>query len=639
MKKNVVNAWNTVVGGTTDPKKIKSTVEAYFAGLQEFLFPPDLSNAKDLADLASLRPVVEKRLTAVEPLTTDIIADINERNEILQSKEYQTLIDRERKQWTQGAVEQVALGARACVDQGIPREAVVGDGHMGRTLAGDDALVYVPSRKRFAFAPSTFVKRLRHGARTGEKVVIELLIEHTGCGRRGQMIANWGVSNRISKLFSIVLANIDGLRSEFAESGDRIEFGFERLRKIAGSEELAMTKDGGIWIGILVKIAQRQAYRNLGEGAVIISPIEVYDKFSGDVWLGCDSLTALTHEKVIAEGGFTAAAVKMLVSQGILVSLKDQLTKLDSALARNSQHLEKLLGVKKGAHTFTDLQKKWLRVKTDFVTVTEVFWKLYAQKDKYPAVSEMVEQMLSAVTHNIEGDIEKVAPGTKGTYEALIERRIIHQLFRAISYAWVLDTFTVGHPPGKHLENHLSTGDSAVLGVKRNLPLGQGDMHPPIASEFFTGRAVLLHSVPGHDGQPIVVFLKLDTDRPDSAPMTTEETQRAIDDFKEFLKLWPYFLVGDMVPVFVIRGKKYGGVSRLGLSVIKAYGDIIDLWSYGLPALVPANNSKGEVVQVSARAILSAALEAGSDLKSFRARVEAIADTVSDTSYQSHFSS
>ena len=150
-----------------------------------------------------------------------------------------------------------------------------------------------------------------------------------------------------------------------------------------------------------------------------------------------------------------------------------------------------------------------------------------------------------------------------------------------------------------------------------------------------------MHSEPGEKGEPVVEVMKHDTNQSDLKPLTTEETQRAMDDYAELLKLWPYIVVGDIVPVIAIRDKNHGGISRLALSIILSFGDIVDLEARKgrLPELVPASNSAGEVVQIPASLILEAGVEAGSDLKKFRKQVREIADNFSDPVTQKRFSS
>lgn len=615
-----IQSLETAISGSDNVAIIEKALDSYFSGLTEFLFPKALKNDPKLAEYAQMKAVFTSRINKVTPLATDIIAEINKRTLELNSKDYRSLVETERAQWKQGEARDLAFGARACVDQGIPREAVVGDGPMGRSLAGDDLFHFVAAKNHFAFNPSTFKKRLIHFGRMGEKVVVELLIEHTGCGRRGQMIANWASKNEYAYLFKEVLTHVDALKSEFSYDAEK----FALLKKAVAMQNLTMAKDGGMWIGVLVKMAQRQAFAHIGTDVTVICPIQLYDKFNGNILVGLDQLLVLTHPTVLAEGGFTPVAIQKLLSEKLIFSLKDEITKLD---------LANVLPVKKGAYTFADLQKNWFEVKKAFVSVTEALWQQYNYK-KDAKFTHVVENFLELSLKNLGQSISKRIDTSVS--EDLIRRRLTHQLFRALAYAWVLDTFEKGHPPGKHIENHLATGDSATLGVKQNLPLGQGDMNPPQASEFFTGRAVLMHSTPGHHGEPLLVFLKLDTDRADDAPMSTEETQRAIDDFTEFMKLWPYFLTGDIIPVVFIRSKKHGGVSRLGLSVVKAFGDIVDMYSAGLPDLVFAANSKSEVVKVSALSVLKAGISAGENLKTFRAHVEVLADTISDPDIQKY---
>ncbi len=134
----------------------------------------------------------------------------------------------------------------------------------------------------------------------------------------------------------------------------------------------------------------------------------------------------------------------------------------------------------------------------------------------------------------------------------------------------------------------------------------------------------------------------MDTDRPGNKPMSTEETNVAFDDLHEFLKLWPYFLVGDMIPILMVRGKHTGGVSRLGFSIIRSLGDmtvLLEQEQSPLPHFVPANNSHGEVVLVPARKVVEMGIQAGSDLKKFRSLLPTLADDHSDPAIQQGFAS
>jgi hypothetical protein len=633
---------DTLISGSQDKEIVERAVDSFQKGFLQFIYPQEIARTH-LKDLLKIREIVIRRIESVSPLITDILITINKRAAIIDSPEYRELITIEAQQWRSTEEPHLEHGVRACVDAGIPREAVAGsEGHMGRSLAGDDELDFVVAKGRFSLSASTFTKRLRHNARKGVRTMLEIFVEHTGCGRRGQMIANLGTEHahehedNVSRLYSLVLDknNIQALVPEFSESPVKVTRALDQIQ--AAWEKGGMTKDGGTWAGMMVKVAQRQAYRNIGQGMTAVVPIELYDKMNGNVLVGLDTISAFTHTEVLHEGGYTASALETLVQEGLVFSLKHEVEKIHALLSAE-------ISVHQGENTFEDLQADWLNVKTKFVSVTETLWRLSYDKNSEAgeALRVMVQKFLALSTANIGADLEKVdaEKGSNGAGSELMMRRLAHQLFRALAYAWVLDTFNRGNPPGKHMEDHLATGESAVLGVKEHLPLGQGDMQPPTVSEMITGYSVLMHSTPGEEGRPVVVVMKHDTYQADENALTTEETQRAMDDFAELLKLWPYVMVGDIVPVIAVRDKNHGGVSRLGLSVILAFGDIVDLAARKgrLADLVPASNSLGKVVQIPASLVLQAGVEAGADLKLFRKTVQQIANQYSDEVTQFHF--
>ncbi len=615
---------DTMIAGSTDEAIIGHATREVVNSLMEFIAPAYLDRDPAFSKLSQLRKLIQKRLQKMENLIADIILSINRRAEVVRSSEYKELIKMEGEQWKMESKEELIFGERVCVDAGVTREAVAGsEGHMGRSLAGDDELVFVPAKGHFVLAPSAFRKRLIHAARTGTKTMLEIFIEHTGCGRRGQMIANLTSHNAVSHLFSLVFDNIEALLPEFEGDAYRVTRAIQTIKEVWQTRR--MVADGGVWAGILIKIAQRQAYRHIGYDFRPIIAIELYDKMNGNLYAGIDTVEALTHPVVLSEGGFTQKALDVLVRENIVFSMSDAVQRGDVSWLDG-------ISKKKGRYTFADLQSNWLSVKKEFVGVTGLLWEQYMKRSG--GIQEWADSFLEKCLQGVGRDFEKNSESTR----ELMRRRMLQQMFRTFAYAWVLDTLERGNPPGKHMEDHLATGESAVLGVKEHLPLGQGDMLPPKATEFFTGRAVLLHSVPGHEGEPIVVFMKHDTNQPDNKPLTGEETQRAMDDFRELLSLWPYIVLGDMIPVVMVRGKAHGGIGRLALSVMNAFGDILDLHANkALPELVPANTSTGEVVLVPAAKVLSVGIESGEKLTEFRRRVEAIADMYADSTTQVRF--
>lgn len=618
---------DTLISGETDRVRIERAVRSFVAGFGEFISPPDLGKSARFAKIAELSQVIKERITRVESLIVDIIVSINERAQVLASQEYKELISQEAQQWRKGDTAELEHGIRVCVDAGVPREAVAGsEGHMGRTLAGDDDLDYVPERNGFSLAPSALLKRLIHSARMNRRVMLEIFVEHTGCGRRGQMIANLEKDNQMARLYKLVFENLVALEVEFPDKESVVHESLKKIQQHWDSGQ--MVKDGGTWSGILVKIAQKQAYRDASPDLTPVVQIQIYDKKDGNEFVGIDSLQALTHPKVIEEGGYTPAALQELVKEEVIFSLRHKVESMNDLLQRE-------LRVQKGENTFADLQKNWLMVKTKFVTTTEDLWRMYDSPDsRYDGIRSMADNFLKLSLSAVDNDLKNVDAGSAKDHvtSGLMKRRLIHQLFRSLAYSWILDTFEKGNPPGTHMEDHLATGESAVLGVKEHLPLGQGDLQPPTVDELITGYSVLMHSKPGEKGEPVVLVMKHDTHQLGSEPLTTEESQRALDDFAELLKLWPYLMVGNIVPVVAIRDKKHGGIGRLALSVPLSFKDILTQAAREgrLPNLIPASNSRGEVVRITADSILGAGVTAGKDLKAFRKAVTKLADDATD---------
>lgn len=596
----------TTIHGTLDKNKIGDAVKHYIAGHLSFINPDILnkSNKKYFLELSELNAVFKRRIESVIPQLTDILWSINNRAGVIKSREYLELSAREQESWSKSETVDFEVGIRACVDAGLTREAVAGTGaHLGRSLAGDDDLIFVSELNEFRLMESVMKKKLIHAGRGGRKEFLEILIEHTGCGRRAQMIANLDANSGVTHNFDLVFKHIACLIKNDSNA--------KLVDKIWPEK---MSGDGGAWAGMWIKIAQKQAYQAIQETSLIM-PIMLYDKMNGNVWVGLDNEEVLFDPMVIENGGLTQETLSALVKEGKIWSLKNEINEWDKTLSK--------LTVKKGKYTFADLQNNWLEVKKSFIQVSTEMWQ-YSEEfkssiDRYLKLSKMEDA----------GDC--------------IKRRYIHQLFRMFAYVWVLDTFERGNAPGKHMEDHLASGESAVLGVKEHLPLGQGGLQVPTATEFFTGRSVLLHSTPGKEGKPIVVLMKHDTSEVDENPLSGEETQRAMDDFTELLKLWPYIVVGDMVPVVVVRNKQYMGISRLALSIVLAFGDIVHMAanervrlgdrdiSYGsLAEIVPASNSKGEVMLVPASEILRVGIEAHDNLFEFRKLVTVVADNYSD---------
>lgn len=610
----------TIIDGSVDPDVIAQAIQTYIEGLQTMAFPPELADTLGISgELGNLQASFTNRTEQIAALTKEIILQINTRALQLNNPVYKNLQIKDKSLWSKASDDTVLFGVLVCVDKGISGEAMGIDiSNVGRVLAGDIEFAYIPSKKSFYPMASALVKRLIHYGRQGKRTLVEPLIEHTACGRRGQILANEEAHGEIPTL-GYIFANLHALRAEFSPS-PTIDDAFQKITGIWKSWPRqgvsVVTPDKGLYAGVIQKIAQRQALRQLKKDITIISPIEVYEKETGNLYVGLDTLQVLTDDRVQSAGGFTKAVLKTLSDDKTIFALSFY---ADSVFT----DIESRIELRRGSCTYQDLQRHWLESLAQLVSVTEALWRLY--EAKAPTVCDMVASYFKAFN------------GTSVQEANAVDRRLIHHLFHVVAYAFLLDTLGKGHEPGiKHIEHYLATGDHEI-GSKPLIALGQGDLDRPSASEMFTGYSVLLHSSPGHDGTPIPVVIKMDTDRPGNKPMSTEETNIAFDDIREFLKLWPYFLVGDMIPILMVRGKHTGGVSRLGLSIIRSLGDMCTLLEQSdtlLPQFVPANNSQGAVVLVPSRSVIEVGITAGNDLKKFRNLLPILADTHSDKAIQ-----
>ena len=608
---------NTTISGKSDPKIIKTAVDSFLSGVVDLIFPPEISNS-GLSQMSGLKPQFLSRSKKASVEIADILQEINQRAEIIRSREYAGLAEAEFRSWSPDG-KSLSVGVAACVDRGIASEAVSApDASMGRTLAGDIPFSHIGSKNSFVLDASALKKRLIHAGRSGGGIVLEILIEHTDCGRRSQMLTNEASGSEVPDL-GYVFDRAESLFNQFTGPKSEIEKGIGSIKKLWGSYDkkngAVMASDGGLWAGVVAKIAQRQALENLPL-VKIVAPIEIFDKSNANLIVGVDSLSALTHPIVLREGGFTVKALDALADKGVIFSLKNEMKNLE----------EGLLDGGPSSVDYADLQSDWLNIQSKISGLAQKLWIKYrSEKTAKKPLTDMVNRFLTVV-------LKQSSP--------LIKARMTHQLFRCLSYTFLLGTFEKGHPSGHHLEDHLATGDHST-GAKRHLALGQGDLSRPHASEIFTGYTVLLHSTPGHDGTPIPLFIKVDTERTSDQPMTTEETDIATSDMREALKLWPYMAVGDLIPVVIVRGKiTGGGVDRLPYSIVANLGSIVEM-SEGrnkvLPDLVPALNSQGKVVQAPASAVIEAGLEAGDDLKNFRNKIMLVADRFSDPAVQRNF--
>lgn len=624
----------TVIESSIKPIVIGKAVKSYIDCIERLAYP-DRRGHGALAWMDQLKSVFQKRLKESIPLITDIISEVNDRASDLKSEGYDLLLKKDSSLWSDPAEKAKApvFGALACVDKGIPVEAVMGiQGEMGRTLAGEISVVHIESKRSFVAVESALTKRLIHLSRQagGNTDLIEPMLVHTSCGRMGQLLSNESGGENLPSL-SYVFKHINSLAKSF--QGDEA-LNLEKILQIQKMWDVldrgnstVRTPDGGLYASIIMKIAERQGLSRSLEGQFKnkFLPIEIYDKSNGDLIVGADNLDILTNSNVLNAQGFTKEVINDLTKSGQLFSIGAHRDQIEGLLKNNSP-------IAQGSHTYSELQTDWLTVQGSLVSTTETLWKLYDNKNE--EINKIVEKYIKATgIVKLIGDREKNKPRV---------RRLIHHLFHTIAYSYVLDTFNRGNVPGTHVEDHLAIGDHEV-GAKSHMALGQGDLDRPNVKEILTGYSVLLHSKPGKEKLPVIVMIKLDTDRTGEQAISTEETNTAIEDFREFLKLWPYFLVGDIIPVLAIREKDKGGISRLAQSVILAFGDIDDQYeresNKALPRFVPASTTSGEMVLVPADEVLKAGLKAGGDLGEFRKLVKTCADSYNNPEVQGAFRS
>lgn len=617
---------DTIIDGSTDRTTIRQAIDSYLDGLSSLAFPPQLQEALNMdIPINTLKDIFLSRSAQVATETEQIIYYINERAQLFHSKEYIQLVKKDRDLWLPDNQAEPLFGALACVDKGVSAEALLGPNvaSLGRVLAGDIEFSYIASKYAFCPNASALIKRFIHYGRQGNAVLIEPLVEHTSCGRRGQILANEGIQSRIPTM-NFIFEHIEALASACIGDTQSITKRLSAIRtfwlQLPRQGPSVVTKDAGLYVGVIQKIAQRQALQQLKEDITVIAPIDVYEKETGNLYMGLDRIENLTDPLVFSNGGYTHEILTTLADTGRIFSLAHEAGSLFA-------HLHKKGASKPGRFTYHDLQKQWLPVMQEHHAVTALLWHLYDGHD--PIVSSVIQRYFRAWND------------TSPTSSA-VDRRITHHIFHAVSYAYVLNTLAINHEPGiHHIEQYLATGDHEI-GTKPRIALGQGDLDRPDATEIYTGYSVLLHSSPGKLGTPIPVTIKLDTDRNGQEPLSTEETNVAIDDLKEFFRLWPYFLVGDIIPILMVRGKVIGGVSRLGLSVLRCFGDMATLYEQSktvLPRFVPATNSRNEVVLVPAKNVLMEGIAAGKNLTAFRKRVVTLADQYADAAIQNSFAS
>lgn len=639
MKKPSNGRLETIIGSTPEKNIIAPAVTAYLQQLEAVVYPIHLPGELPSLpgiDVHQLRPIFEERVAMVTDITSDIISEINQRSAEINGPAFQQLVLVDRAMWqTTKATKTVLFGILGCVDKGIPQEAVVGvDGNFGRTLAGDIDIYYLPPFHEFRTPESALVKRLIHLGRQGKQIVLEVLLEHTVCGRRGQILKNEGGTKDIPRIQKVI-DHIDALANEFGGTPATLD---EQLASIrmnwAGYDRkgtAVLAPDGGIWAGIIYKIAQRQALTNedISRFTHLFSPIELYDKRNGNIFAGLDAIEVLTDPRVLQAGGYTDQILETLAREGTIFSLAPYLPIIETMLQKTSK-------VPRGAASYKDLQENWLDAFGQLETITGALWDMYrTDSPEYTIIQEMVHAYVAAATGKM-----RMRQNQPELYD-VVRDRLIHHMFHVAAYAYLLDTLDQGHPPGiHHIEDHLATGDHEI-GTKRHLALGQGDLERPSATEIYTGYTVLLHSIPGKNHEPVVIMIKLDTDRPSTDPLSTEESNVAAQDFREFLNLWPYLLVGDIIPILAIRDKKEGGVSRLGGSVVLSFQNIVSLLEREvnrLPPYVPATTTTGEVVFVPAVDVLKLGIATASDLGAFRDQMQDVADVYANPAVQASFS-
>jgi hypothetical protein len=633
----------TSIEGDTNPDCIAPAVEEYIDDLATFAFCDGLDRTRRIpqeirSQLPQLQEIFNERMQHAAGMVTEIIRQINVQAELRRTKEFKALVDRDMSFWLPAELadepkeskEIPLFGVITCVDKGVPYEAVIGvEGAIGRTLGGGVTFDYIESRDQFVMRQSALRKRFIHKGRSGYKLQVEPIIVHTSCGRQNQIISNEHGDPSIPSI-GFVFKNIHAIASDFPGKRKTVLDQLDQIRALWDSyphaEQAVTTPDQGLYADVVVKIAQRFAVTHIKQ-AQIVSPVEMYDKKHGDLIVGLDHPDVLTDEVVLEEKGYTEKALASLQESGKIFSIRMYEDQIDNAL----QIMPDIQA--KGARTYEEMQENQFMVQTELVDITEAFWNLHeSQGEEGRAIRAMVQDYLGKALYYLEGREE-----LPEDIIDLTQRRLTHHLFHVIAYSYLLDTLNKGNTPGvHHIENYQVTGD-LDRGTKPFVGLGQGDLGRPKAPDIFTGYNVLMHSAPGREGHPVPLLIKVDTDRQGIENITTEEYSIAEADFHEFLKLWPYFLCGDLIPVMAIRGKKHGGISRLGLSVLLTFESLVvqlESSEDPLPAFVPAATKGGKVVLVPAYAILKAGIDAGHDLGAFRNGVAAVAQQYDDEDLQ-----
>ncbi len=448
----------TIIDSSINPTVIAQAITTYIHGLTEMAFPADLEKTLHIhGDIATLRNSFNERAKQITTVTQEIILQINTRARELNDPIYKTLQTKDKALWQVSEQDNILFGVLVCVDKGISGESMGIDiSNVGRVLAGDIEFAYIPSKQSFYPMASALIKRLIHYGRQGKRTLVEPLIEHTSCGRRGQILANEEAHGDIPQL-GYIFEHIDALAKEFPQEKDcdaKLKAIHTLWWMLPRNGASVITPDKGLYTGTIQKIAQRQALTQLKKDITIISPIETYEKETGNLYAGLDALPVLTDPRVLRAGGYTPHILSELSKDKTIFSLANH---ADLIYERIEQHAK----IRCGMSTFHDLQHHWLESLTNLVSITQTLWQLYANHDT--AVESMINEYFMAWSHRpIQID-------------SAIDRRIIHHVFHIIAYAFLLDTLKNGHEPGvKHIEHYLATGDHEI-GSKPLIALGQGD--------------------------------------------------------------------------------------------------------------------------------------------------------------------
>lgn len=617
----------TVIDGSTERGLVEKAVNGYSGGLKDFLtikgrLARDLGIHPD--DITLLEQTTAQEVDRAAEYTTDVVLELNERYRDKRSERYKELQKRDKSLWNKKghAVEE---GVMLCVDQGLVTEVYPPDTLMGRSLAGNTAKQFIELENRFVMDTTFMKKALIHEQRQQElDGGIQSIVVHTGCGRVGQMLGNTHNPDNFIPSFNPYFDHVDALTPEFSGDSAEVHTKLQKLKaywkdRRPDTGTLPITDEGRL-AAVLQKVAKRQALKREIDVIPTEMPIKLIDKRDLNVFTGLDNIDNITDEKVLQAGGYTDSVLDELVNEGRVFSLRHRATEIYSLLEQGN--------IRKGSRTYQELQEDWLTVQEELVDVTSNLWDLYDSDSPQAApLKNAVDHYLSSIgkTNHIE-----VTPAVAET----MQRRLVHDLFHITAYTYLLNTFEKGNDPGHHMEGHLETGNPDE-GAKKKLGLGQGELDEVNALNVFTEYAVLNHSTPGETGAPVPALLRLDTERPSTERMTMEETVYAQSVLRECLKLWPYMLVGDIIPFLVVRAKQEGGnagISRMPLSTLKTFDNMSICYERGdLPKYTPAANSHGEVVLVPASAIVKArvdCLKQGGGLKEFRHDLLQVADLI-----------